>query len=158
MSEDDVDFAVVAYREEGAWQVAPLPLRVGLDIDALVDAVRPWPSDTGALGFVSVDEDFFVLVRVLGQHVRALLSDSTAAGVWPIATGVLDLLDLPEPEDDEPQPIGDMDIVTDLGVPSIDLAVLCEEDELYPDEILSDIARRIGFGEQFEAAVESASV
>ena len=160
MSDDDnVDFAVVAYREEGQWQVAPLPRRVGHDLEALRKALRPWPSDTGALGLVSIDEDFFVLLRVLGSQVRALLSDVTASGDWAIAAAVLDLLDLPEPdEDDDPQPAGDLDIVADLGVSAIDLAVLLDEDDLYPDEVLSDIARRLGFGAQFDAVVESVSV
>jgi hypothetical protein len=62
----------------------------------------PWPSDTGALGFVSVDDDFFVIARVMGPSVRLLLSDVTAATEWELASGVIDLLDLPEPDDDVP--------------------------------------------------------
>ena len=116
MPEDNVDFAVVAYREEGAWQVQPLPHRVaGSDLDALVVALRPWPSENGSLGLVSVDEDFFLLVRVQGRDVRVLLSDVTAAADWPLAAAAMDLLDLPEPDDDEdPQPAGALDIVADL--------------------------------------------
>lgn len=154
MSEDDVDFAVVAYREEGVWQVSSLPGQVGTDLDALVTALRPWPSDSGVLGLVSVDEDFFVLARVQGEHVRVLLSDVTAVDEWPLASGVADLLDVPDPDDDdEPQPAGDMEIVSDLGMSAMDLAVLLDDVDLYPDEMLSDIARRIGFGDQFEALV-----
>lgn len=156
MSEAAVDFAVAAYRDEGVWQVSPLPPRVGTDLDVLFDALRPWPSDTGVIGMVVVDEDFFVLARVLGSRVRVLLSDITAADEWPIASGVLDLLDLPDPEeDDEPQPAGDVDILSDLGVSAMDLAVICDDEDLYPDEMLADIARRLGFGEAFEATVES---
>ena len=159
MSESAVDFAVVAYREEGVWQAAPLPPRVGTDIDQLVDALRPWPSDTGALGLVSVDEDFFVIARVLGRDVRVMLSDVTAADEWPLASGVVDLLELPDPDDEEePQPAGDLGVVADLGVSAMDIGVLCDDPEMYPDEALSIIARRIGFGPQFEAAVESVSV
>lgn len=155
MSEDDVDFAVAAYREEGVWQVQALPRRVALDFDDLVAALRPWPADSGALGLVAVDEDFFVLVRVRGQHVDALLSDVTAATEWPLASGVLDLLDLPDPDDeDDPQPAGDLGLVADLGMSPLDLAVLIDDD-LYPDEVLADVATRIGFREQFDAAVEA---
>lgn len=155
MSEDDVDFAVVAYREEGVWQVQALPRRVALDLDELVKALRPWPADSGALGLVAVDEDFFVLVRVRGQHVDALLSDVTAATEWPLASGVLDLLDLPDPDDeDDAQPAGDLGVAADLGVSAMDLALLIDDD-LYPDEVLAAVAKRIGFGQQFDAAVDA---
>ena len=160
VSDDNVDFAVVAYREEGAWQVQPLPHRVaGGDLDKLVVALRPWPSENGSLGLVSVDEDFFLLVRVQGRDVRVLLSDVTAAADWPLAAAAMDLLDLPEPDDDEdPQPAGALDIVADLGMSAMDLALLCDDTELYPDEVLSDVAHRLGFGPQFEGALEGASV
>ena len=155
MSEDDVDFAVVAYREEGVWQVQALPRRAALDFKDLVAALRPWPADAGALGLVAVDEDFFVLVRVRGEHVEALLSDVTAATEWPLASGVLDLLDLPDPDDeDDRQPAGDLGVVADLGMSAIDLALLIDADS-YPDEVLATVAREIGFGPQFDAAVES---
>ena len=42
----------------------------------------------------------------------------TAVTDWPLAGGVADLLDLPDPEDpDDPQPVGDLDIISDLGMP-----------------------------------------
>jgi putative tRNA adenosine deaminase-associated protein len=159
MTESAVDFAVVAYRDEGEWQVESLPARVGTDIDALVDTLRPLPSDTGSIGFVSVDEDFFVIARVFGRDVRLLLSDVTAATEWPLASGVVDLLDLPEPDDEEDrQPAGDLGIISDLGVSAMDLGVVCDDPEMYPDEALSDIARRLGFGQRFDAVVDAVSV
>lgn len=155
MPQDDVDFAVVAYREEGVWQVSSLPADIGDDIDEFLAALRPWPSDSGVLGLISVDEDFFVLARVQGPHVRVLLSDVTAVDEWPLASGVADLLDMPDPDEEEDrQPAGDMEIVSDLGMSAMDLAVLLDDGELYPDEMLTDIARRIGFGEQFEQLVK----
>ncbi len=155
MSENDVDFAVAAYREEGVWQVQALPRRVATDFDALVQALRPWPADSGVLGLVAVDEDFFVLVRVRGAQVDAVLSDVTAATEWPLASGVLDLLDLPDPEDDDDaQPAGDLGIVADLGMSAIDLAFLIDDD-LYPDEVLAEVAKRIGFGQEFDAMIEA---
>jgi len=159
MTESAVDFAVVAYREEGEWQVESMPARVGTDIGALVDTLRPLPSDTGSLGFVSVDEDFFVIARVLGRETRVLLSDVTAATEWPLASGVVALLELPEPDDEEGrQPAGDLGILSDLGVSAMDLGVVCDDPEVYPDEALSDIARRLGFGPRFDAVVDAVSV
>jgi len=106
---------------------------------------------------VCVDEDFFVLTRVRGADVSLLLSDITAAGDWPLARGVVDRLGLPAPsDDDEPQPAGDMGMLADLGFDAMALAALLDDSDLYPDEMLADIALRIGFGGQFELAVDTA--
>jgi putative tRNA adenosine deaminase-associated protein len=159
MADNAVDFAVVAYRDEGQWQVQALPPGSADDIETLITALRPWPSDTGALGLVSVDDDFFVIARVMGQRVQLLLSDVTAATEWELASGVIDQLDLPEPDDDEdPQPAGDLALLADLGVSAMDMGVLCDDDELYPDDVLADVARLIGFESQFQAAVDAVSV
>jgi putative tRNA adenosine deaminase-associated protein len=159
MANSAVDFAVVAYRDEGVWQVQPLPSGSADDIDTLVTALRPWPSDTGAIGLVSVDDDFFVIARVMGARTQLLLSDVTAATEWELASGVIDLLDLPEPDDDEdPQPAGDLGLLADLGVSAMDMGVLCDDEDLYPDDVLADVARQIGFESQFQAAVDAVSV
>jgi hypothetical protein len=34
----------------------------------------------------------------------------------------------------------------------MDMGLLLDDVDLYPDEILSDVARRLGFGEQFDSA------
>jgi len=154
VAEDQVDVAVVAYREDGVWQATRLPAEVSADVDDLVRALRPYPSECGVLGMVAVDEDFFVLVRVTGPQSRLLLSDVTAADEWPLASSVADALDLPDPEeDDDPQPAGDMEILADLGVTAIDLAVMLDDPDAYPDEVLGDIAERLGFGDAYEALV-----
>ena len=159
MANSAVDFAVVAYRDEGLWQVQPLPSGSADDIDTLVTALRPWPSDTGAIGLVSVDDDFFVIARVMGGRTQLLLSDVTAATEWELASGVIDLLDLPEPDDDEaPQPAGDLGLLADLGVSAMDMGVLCDDEDLYPEDVLVDVARQIGFESQFQAAVDAVSV
>jgi putative tRNA adenosine deaminase-associated protein len=151
---DGIDFAVAAYREEGDWQVVELVHEVLTDVDRLSHALRRFPGDGGALGLVAVDEDFFVLVRVTGPDVRILLSDITAADEWEIARSAVEMLGLPEPEDDDEQaPAGDLDLLGDLNMHAMDMAVLLDDFDLYPDEMLSDVARRLGFGSQFDEAV-----
>ena len=155
-SADVVDFAVAAYLEEGRWQVNALPPRAGSDLQILLHALRQSPGETGTLGMVSVDEDFFVLARVRGDSVRLLLSDVTAATESPLAAAVVDELGLPMPEeDDDVQPAGDMSILSDLGFSAMDLAVLCDEDEMFPDEMLEDIASHVGFATEYAAAVDT---
>jgi putative tRNA adenosine deaminase-associated protein len=153
MAEDDVDFAVAAYRDDGEWQLVELHPSVAEDLDNLTDALGRFPSDVGVLGMVSMNDDFFVLVRKVGTQVRMLLSDITAASEWPLAGGVADLVDVPDADDDDPQPAGDLDIVSDLGMAALELGVLCDDDDLYPDEILGDVATRLGFGDAFERIV-----
>jgi putative tRNA adenosine deaminase-associated protein len=151
---DGIDFAVAAYREEGVWQVVELVHDVLTDVDKLAHALRRFPGDGGALGLVAIDEDFFVLVRVTGPTVRILLSDITAADEWELARSAVEMLGLPEPEDeDEQAPAGDLDLLGDLGMHAMDMAVLLDDFDLYPDEMLSDVARRLGFGSQFDEAV-----
>lgn len=150
---EDIDFALAAYREEGEWQVQEIAHALLGDLDALTTALRRLPGDGGALGLVAVDEDFFLIVRVAGPQVRVLLSDVTAADEWALAASAVDLLGLPFPEEDDDQvPAGDLDIVGDLGMQAMDLAVLLDDEELYPDEMLSEVARRLGFGPLFDEA------
>ncbi len=154
MAEDDVDFAVAAYRDDGDWQVVELNPRIGEDVEDLSDALTRFPSDVGVLGLVSMNDDFFVILRRSGEQVRALLSDVTAVTDWPLAGGVADLLDLPDPEDpDDPQPAGDLEIISDLGMPALELSVLCDDDDLFPEDILRDVADRLGFGDKLDAII-----
>jgi len=149
-----VDFALVAYREEGVWQLEQLAEEAAGSIDAFATELRRWPGDGGSIGLVSVDEDFFLLVRVLGQHTRILLSDVTAATDWPIAREAVEELDLPLPDDeDEQAPAGDLGIVADLGLGAMDMGAMLDDYDLYPDEMLGDIAAKLGFGGLYDEVV-----
>jgi len=150
----DIDFALAAFCEDGVWQVQPIASPAFETVPALGRALRHLPGDTGAVAMVAVDEDFFVLVRVAGSTTRVLLSDVTAAEQWEIAQSAIDFLGLPPPDDDDVQvPAGDLDLLGDLGMHAIDMGVLLDDVELYPDEMLSDVARRLGFGKLFDDAV-----
>jgi len=151
---EGVDFVLVAYREEGLWQLQELEAEKAADVDQFAVELRRYPGDGGALGLVSIDEDFFLLVRVLGAEVRLLLSDVTAATDWPLAASVVEHLDLPLPDDEEEQePAGDLGIVADLGMGAMDMGALLDDYELYPDEMLGDIASRLGFGRLYDEIV-----
>ncbi|HET6560677.1 MAG TPA: tRNA adenosine deaminase-associated protein [Marmoricola sp.] len=148
---EGVDFALVAYREENVWRMEEVREDRLHDLDAFTEELRRWPGDFGSLGMVSIDEDFFVLVRVAGQTTRVLLSDVTAATEWPIARSVVEELELPMPDDEDEQlPAGDLAIVADLGLPAMDMGALLDDYDLYPDEILGDIAHRLGFGALYD--------
>jgi putative tRNA adenosine deaminase-associated protein len=161
--DDGVDIAVAAFRADGEWRVEDLTHDHLGDIATLASALRRFPGDAGALAMVAIDEDFFVLVRVEGADTRVLLSDITAADEWELAGSAVEHLGLPSPDglsdddDDEPVPAGHLDLLSDLGLPAMDLGVLLDDPDLYPDEILSEVASRLGFGEQFDDIVGFAS-
>jgi len=161
---DGVDVAVAAYRDGDDWQVADLAHDHLSDIETLADALRRFPGDDGAIAMITVDEDFFLLVRVHGSETLVLLSDVTAAEEWDLAESAVEHLenlgvDVPEvPEDDDDAvPAGHFELLSDLGVPAVELSDLLDEllddDELFPEETLSDVARLLGFGEQFDDIV-----
>jgi putative tRNA adenosine deaminase-associated protein len=156
--EEGIDLAVAAFQADGAWLVDDLAANHLGDIDGVASALRRFPSDAGALAMIAVDEDFFVLVRVRGTETHVLLSDVTAADEWELAASAVEHLGLPMPEDDdEPEPAGELDLLADLGVSAAELGELLDDDELYPDEILSDVARMLGFGERFDEVAGLAS-
>jgi len=156
-ADEAIDFAVAAYLEDGEWQMSTLPARAATELDVLLGSLAQLPSEVGTLGMVSVDEDFFVLARVTGAHVRLLLSDVGAATESPLARAVVEHLALPVPDDDDDQiqPAGDLGIVADLGLSAREMGAMCDDLDLYPDELLGDIASRIGFGEEFEDLVDT---
>lgn len=153
-----VDYALVAFLEDGDWQLQDIASPAFESVDSLSHALRQVSGPEGAVGMVAVDEDFFVLVRVVGSSTRVLLSDVTAAEEWELAHSVVDFLGLPPPEDDDIEvPAGDLDLLGDLGLHAYDMGALLDDVELYPDDVLSDIASRLGFGDLFDDTVGLAS-
>lgn len=157
---DAIDFAFVAYLDEGDWVLDDLADHHLGDVEAIADALRRLPGERGALAMIGIDEDFFLLVRVAEHRTSVLLSDVTAADEWDLADSALEFLGLDDLDDlgdradpDKPSPAGDLALLLDLGVPVEALAELAEDPEIYPDEALSDVARLLGFGEIFDEAV-----
>jgi len=153
------DFSVVVYREDDAWDAEVLPAAFTEHLDSFIHALRQQPSIGGTMGLAAVGDDFFVAIRVLGSQVSVVLSDLTAAVDWPLARQVLDYLDIPLPDDedlDQVLPVGDLSIFADLGVDEMELGALAGDLDLFPDEVLASIARRLGFGPAFERALDVA--
>ncbi len=153
---DAVDFAVAAFRDDGSWVVQELAHDLEADVDALAEALRRFAADdpeAGAMAMVGLDDDFFVIVRVSGSQTRVLLSDVGAVDDWELAESAVEFLGLPYPEDDDDDVAGDLDLFGDLGLSALELGLMLDDVDAYPEELLSDIARRVGFGELFDDAV-----
>ncbi|MGH3412942.1 MAG: tRNA adenosine deaminase-associated protein [Marmoricola sp.] len=147
---EQVDLAVVAYVDEGDWCLQQMRPTVLESVHTIVHELQRYPGETGALAMLSVDEDFLLLVRTRGPEVTVLLSDAGAATDWPLARSVVDQLGVPVPDEDEEVPAGDLGIVEDYGLPAAEMGELLDDYDLYPDEVLSEIAGTIGFGDRFD--------
>ena len=155
-TEDDIDLVIALYREDGQAVALPLELDLANDLDALITQLRRIPGDAGAVGLVSVGDEVFVIVRVRGKHVQVFCSDAVAANEWPIAHDVVDFLDAELPdENDDGYPIGDADILADVGMPDLELEAMAEDFEEDSTTLLELIATKISFGTQFAKALAS---
>lgn len=144
--EDEIDLVVALYREDGTPVVQSLDLDLANDLDGLIDALRRMPGDAGAVGMVSIEQDVFVITRVRGRVVQLMLSDSIAGQDWPIARDAVDYLGLDVPEDEEDsEPVGDLDLFADAGLPEMEMEAICEESD-DAVEALEEVAEKIGFG------------
>jgi putative tRNA adenosine deaminase-associated protein len=153
------DFAVVVYREDDVWEAEVLPPSLAENLDGLILALRQQPSIGGTIGLAAVGDDFFVALRILAGNISVFLSDVTASVDWPLARQVLGYLDIPVPDDDDLDqvlPAGDMSIFADLGVDEMDLGAVSGDLDLYPDEALVRLARRMGFGSALERVLDAA--
>ncbi len=154
-TEEDIDLIVALYREDGQPVVAALGLELANDLDELISQLRRIPGDGGAVGMVSIASEFFVLVRVRGKHVQVLLSDELAAADWPLARDVADFLGSELPDDDEDAgPIGDLDILSDVGMPDFELEALCDEDD-DSDALVERIVKKLKFAPQYRKTVQA---
>jgi len=152
------DFCIVVYREDDAWEAELLPVSLTENLDAIIHALRQQPSIGGAIGMAAVGDDFFVVIRVIGSQISVFLSDLTASVDWPLARQVLEYLDIGVPFDedlDQVLPAGDLSILADLGVDEMELCALSGDLDLFPDEVLASVARRVGFGHAFERALDA---
>jgi len=153
------DFAAVVYQEDEIWEVGVLPRALTENLDDLILALRQQPSIGSTLGLVAVQDDFFVLLRVAGGQLSVFLSDLTAAVDWPLAGQVLRHLDIPVPLDEELDqvlPAGDLSILADLGVDEMELGALSGDLDQFPDEVLTRLAWRLGFGPAMDRALDEA--
>jgi putative tRNA adenosine deaminase-associated protein len=146
----DVDLALVAYRDEGDWVVQELAAHTLDSVASIGRELRRYPGETGALAMISVDEDFVIIVRAQGSLVKVLLSDASAATDWTLAHSAVEHLGLVIEDDDEQVPAGDLGIVADMGFSAAEMGALLDDFDLYPDEILGEVASKLGFGTRFD--------
>lgn len=148
---EDIDLAVVAYLDDGAWELDDLPDHALGDLDALAAELTYYPAP--ALAMVTVADDFALLVRD-GAGPRVLLSDATAATEWVLARAAVLLLGAQvDPDEEDPVPVGDLSLLVDVGVSARQLADLLA-DEMDPEDFMVELAGQLGFGDDLEDLLE----
>ena len=152
VSADDIDQSIVFWREEGAWQVSSVPAANAVSMDALISALSRFPGEGGVFGAVTIGDDFFLLLRESAQGRWILLSDGAASWDWSLAEEAVDMLGLSDDDVEEFEPAGDVRLLEEFGISGDEIELLCSNEDLYPDEQLSQIAERLGISAQWSRA------
>ena len=117
-------------------------------METLAAGLRQLPGEGGVYGFVGLNEDCLVIVHQSPAGLRAVLSNAAAIDDWDLAEQALEFTGAMAEDLDEFTAVGDLSLLSDLGIDADELADICEDEDLYPDEQVAAIAERAGFAQQ----------
>jgi putative tRNA adenosine deaminase-associated protein len=163
-------FAAAAVRGSNGWTATEVDLTGAADVDEVADRLRDVDPDAGvSLLFVEADDLYLAVLRLdQGEDLRVFGSDVAFAEETRI--GALLLGEIEEPAldlgDEEPvqaldedgrpapepaaEPVGDADLLVDLGVPAAKLLELCAHEGLMPADVTAEVCQAIGCGDEVE--------
>jgi putative tRNA adenosine deaminase-associated protein len=169
-------FAALLARSDEGWDASDVDLDDVADIDGLADVLRSSAyDDEPVLLFLEQEDMWFAVIRVDGEDdARVFVSDAAAVArsaygdvlLHRLAEDLDELASLSLGEDYEGEvdedgngprsrldnrPLGDADLLTDLGVPATMLYDLCAGDGMLPTDALAEIADRAGFADALES-------
>lgn len=156
-------YAIRVSRPEERWRVDLLADDAGDELPALERALGDPGAGTWPAPFVVVVDSrlyFVVLRHGPGGMVRALISDATMQE-WVLAAEVVERYGIGVDQagafddDESGWPGGDLDVFADEGLPAAELRPIVTADDLWADEMVARIARRLGFADELAAAVSS---
>ena len=144
-------FSAVLARSGEGWQAPDVLVDGAEDLDALAELIRQAaaPART-ALLLLQQEDQWFAVVRVDGDaDPKVFVSDAAAASGSPYAELLgVETLD----EDLASEPVGDFDVLADLGVHPGQLEALCDgRRAVDADDALGVIAEAAGFDDVLEA-------
>ncbi|MCW2543773.1 MAG: hypothetical protein JWM40_1325 [Frankiales bacterium] len=163
-------FAAAVSRTDDGWAGRELDLHEVEDLEALAEELRDLSgeTDTPALLLLEEDDEYVAVVRVDGgagslDEPRVFLSDRRAVQNSEVAAMLWeDTEPEDEAEDDEDEgirpvaePVGDPDLLADLGTSAEVLLELCAEEGLLPADVLTGVAERAGFLEVLDSLREA---
>ena len=173
-------FAAAVARGKNGWTASELDLSGLADIDEVVDRLQDAEPDAElSLLFVEADDQYLVILRLdEGEDLRVFGSDSAFADesrtgallLADIETPALEIDELAAPpvgaaaDDDETDrpaadpdadPVGDAEILADLGISSHRLLTLCSLEGMLPADVTAEICQRLGCGDEVEELREA---
>ena len=169
-------FAAAVAREASGWTAAELDLTGVTGLDDVAERLGDLEPDAQtSLLFVEADDAYLVIMRLdENGDLRVFGSDSAYAeesrlgevlvGELKPAPTELDDEESPAPrrsgdgddEDETPaadpdaDPVGDSDLLADLGVSAARLLELCAHDGLLPSDVTAELCQLIGCGDEVE--------
>jgi putative tRNA adenosine deaminase-associated protein len=168
-------FAAAVARGKNGWTASELDLSGLGDIDEVVDALRDAEPDAGlTLLFVESDDQYLAILRLdEGEDLRVFGSDSAFADESRIGSLLLGEIEAPALEIDEltaarddddedapapdpdADPVGDAELLNDLGISSSRLLKLCGLEGMMPADVTAEICQQIGCGDEVEELREA---
>jgi putative tRNA adenosine deaminase-associated protein len=159
-------FAAALARTGESWTGVEVDLDEIEDIEALTDLLRDLTGDAPgpALLMLEEDDEYVAIVRVDGGATglgepRVFLSDRRAVQGSDVAAMLWEDVE-PEDEEDEDaedegtrpvaEPVGDIELLADLGTPGAELVDLCAEEGLLPADVLTTVCERAGCADVLE--------
>jgi putative tRNA adenosine deaminase-associated protein len=167
-------FAAVLARRPSGWIGDEIELKGVEDLDGVVEEMRIVDEDAETLLlFVEENDEWFAVVRLdQDGDPRVFLSDGRAmetselAALLGEAAAVAEMddddhhddddVDVDDDDDDEAtqvagDPVGDIDVLADLGTPPARLVALCAAEGQLPADIMSALCETAGCLEALDA-------
>jgi len=156
-------FAAALARTPDGWTAHELDLDGAADVDEVADRVRDVDGDADtALLFVEEDDEYLAILRVDAEadELRVFVSDGHAADTYPVAemfAGAVEDLDASaaaDPDEEPPgrdsEPLGDADLLADLGTPRRELIALVKHEGTLPADVITEVCERAGCLDELE--------
>jgi putative tRNA adenosine deaminase-associated protein len=163
-------FAAAVVRGTDGWSASEFSLTGASDVEDVAERLREVDPDAPvALLFVESDDVYLVILRLDdGEELRVFGSDAAFAEesrlgavlLGDVKEPVLDLVnevveggggeEEPAASTPDTDPVGDPDLLTDLGVPALKLLELCAQEGLLPSDITAEVCQVLGCGDEVE--------
>jgi putative tRNA adenosine deaminase-associated protein len=168
--------ASAVVRGKEGWTGSEFDLGGVADVDEIADRLRDVDPDADvSLLFVEADDTYLVILRLdEGEDLRVFGSDSALAHESRLGALLLSDVELPaleieeaiaEVESGEDQeetavateadPVGDADLLADLGMSSHRLLATCAREGMLPADVTAEVAHAIGCGDELEELREA---
>ncbi|SDY14267.1 putative tRNA adenosine deaminase-associated protein [Micromonospora pattaloongensis] len=171
-------FAAGVARGADGWTAAEVDLGGVADLDEVADRLRDVEPDAElSLLFVEADDTYLAILRLDdGEDLRIFGSDSAFAEesrlgalligdvkAAPSEAETAETADTRSGDDDDERPVadpdadpvGDADLLADLGVPAQRLLALCAREGMLPADVTAEVCQAIGCGDEVEELREA---